>query len=335
MLFAYLSGILSVLTPCTIVLLPIFLYRFGINRSDSKVLFKDLILVTIGFILGVAGVSIFMHFVVASDYASIIRTIIGMLLIVLGVLHLFGKYNVSFMKNDLHPIWWGLLLPWSISLSPCVMPIFSSFLSVSIVSGKVWLKIIFFALGLISPAIIIAIIGNKAMNILSKSSEFMATIEKYSGILLVLSGIYLNFQMMRFKTFDLIIVTVFFVLMMAAVTFALYKSDKLFSFGGISFVTSLLVLLTLVITNCKNNIFENGFNKDQNVRHGQEYEQHQGEMQCAADKGLDCEICKRCAVLFSVSALSGVGGYILVESPYKIEVEKNKLRIVKQKKEGS
>ncbi len=322
MIFAYISGVLSVLTPCTIVLLPIFLYRFGINRDDSKVLIKDLLWAAVGFIVGVAGVALFMNLVAASNYASIIRAIIGMMLIIIGVLHLFGKYRFSMSGHNLHPLLWGLVLPWSVSLSPCVMPIFSSFISVSLVSGEVWLKIISFALGLISPAIVIAMIGNKAMELLGKSANLMSKIEKYSGLLLVLSGIYLNFQMMKIEIIDLTIVTLFFALTFILVVVALRRSGRLLTLGGMSFIVSLLILLTVVVTNCRHNMY------------GEVAEDidSEDEMHCSTKQGFECEVCKRCAVLFTVSAFTGVGGFLLVEKPIDISFRKGKLTIKRKKK---
>jgi cytochrome c biogenesis protein CcdA len=319
MLFAYLSGILSVLTPCTIVLLPIFLYRFGINNDDSKVLFKDLAWAILGFIVGVAMVAVTLNFLSASDYAGVIRSVIGMVLIILGVLHLVGRYRVSIAQNKLHPLFWGLILPWSVSLSPCVMPIFSSFLSVSLVSGEVWLKIVSFALGLLSPAILIAVIGSKATNLLKKSAGIMQKIEKYSGLLLIISGVYLNFQMMKIRFVDLTVVGVFFGAMFLFLVFGLWKSKRLFSFGGISFLISIFLLFTLVLTNCRHNMYETaggvGTNRNTAVA------DLETEMQCSADKGLDCPVCKRCAVLFSFAALSGAGGYLLAERPLKLKIK--------------
>jgi cytochrome c biogenesis protein CcdA len=322
MIFAYISGVLSVLTPCTIVLLPIFLYRFGINRDDSKVLIKDLLWAAFGFIVGVAGVALFMNLVAASDYASVIRAIIGMILIIVGLLHLFGKYRFSMAGQNLHPFLWGLILPWSVSLSPCVMPIFSSFISVSLVSGEVWLKIISFALGLISPAIVIAIIGNKAMELLGKSASLMSKIEKYSGLLLIFSGIYLNFQMMKIEIIDLTVVTVFFVLMFSFIVVALRKSERLLTLGGISFIVSLLILLFVVVTNCRHNMYGEITEGVAEVE----------EMHCSTKQGVECEVCKRCAVLFTVSAFSGVCGFLLVERPIGISVSKGKLTIKRKKK---
>lgn len=316
MIFSYLTGVLSVLTPCTIVLLPIFLYRFGINRDDSKPLVKDLIWVSLGFVMGVSGVALTMNFLVVSEYSSVIRVIIGMILIILGVLHLFGKYRFSFLADkDLHPIFWGIVLPWSVSLSPCVMPIFSSFLSLSMTSGRTWLNIIFFSLGLISPAIVVSVIGNKVMQLLKKSAGFMSDFEKFSGILLVASGVYLNFQVMRLKIVDLTFIAVFFLLMVVLVILGLKKSKRLFSLGGLSFVISLIVLLSIVITNCRFNMYDFDVIEDSDGQH------------CDAGRNLDCPVCRRCAVLFSVSAFTGVNGYLIVEEPIKISFSENKISI--------
>jgi hypothetical protein len=285
-------------------------------------LIKDLIWVSLGFVLGVSGVALAMNFLAVSEFSSVIRAIVGMILIIIGVLHLFGKYRFSFLADkDLHPIFWGIILPWSVSLSPCVMPIFSSFLSLSLTSGSAWLNIIFFSLGLISPAIVVSVIGNKAIQLLNKSAGFMSDFEKFSGILLVASGVYLNFQVMRLKVVDLTFIAVFFLLMIVLVILGLRKSKRLFSLGGISFVISLIVLLSIVITNCRFNMYDLEVITESDSQH------------CDADRSLDCPVCRRCAILFTISALAGVNGYLIVEDPVKVKISENKISIKSKNEE--
>lgn len=311
MLQSFILGILASLSPCTIVLIPVFLYRFGLVSSvNHKTLYKDLVLSLIGFLVSLIFVGLFFNILFTSVYVNVFRFIVGGGLIVLGFLQLFGIYTFSSKSKINNPFLFGLFLPWFISFSPCVIPFFALTLSSGLVTGEIIVDILLFGLGVLAPSFFVAIIGDRFMALLKKSRSIMTVIEKYSGILIILAGIYLNFQIIAFEKIDLYFVLAFMLVLVAFAIYIVFIKHKLISIANILMFASMFIIVYIMFFNCKSSIYNNHLNE---LLSGKGFRtlnyNNQEDYQCS-HLDTDCEVCRECANLFSVSVVLGSIGFI-------------------------
>lgn len=217
LLITLLAGILTFLSPCILPLVPAYMsYVCGESLQDLKekkasltLLYKALFF-TLGFSL------IFILFGISS--AKIIDVFaphwlkqIGGIIIVIFGLHFLGilrisllykTKTISFDINKNHFLGYFLspfLLGVSFALgwSPCLGPIFSSIIILSS-SNQTFgiLLIVTYAVGLAIPFLLVAFFIRKAFNLFKKIKKYFRIIEICSGILLILLGICIVFDLM-------------------------------------------------------------------------------------------------------------------------------------------
>lgn len=310
---SFVFGLIASLTPCTIVLIPIFLYRFGMWGSEkNNVLYKELLLTLGGFILSFLTIGFLFNLVFSSPYISVFRFVIGGLLVLFGFLQLFGLYNFANSSKVNNPFLLGLLLPWFVSFSPCVIPFFGITLTSGLASGELFLTVFLFGLGLLLPSILVSIIGERFMFLLRKTTKTMASVEKYSGLLIIFAGIYLNFQIMEFKNTDLYIVSAFFAIFTLVGFYFVFIKNKLINLPNILMFISLIILSVAMFSNCKNKIYQSHLD---NLLAGRGFQLENTAFvkdgySCSGEIA-NCEVCKRCAILFSTSVFLGSLGFVL------------------------
>jgi cytochrome c-type biogenesis protein len=169
---AFLAGLLSFLSPCTLPILPAY-FAQGFNAGKGEIL-KN----TCFFFLGLSIV--FSIFGMGATYAgSILREnrqiftqAAGVLIILMGTLEVFGKgfsgINVSLKGGHRNPV--GSLMfgaVFAIGWSACIGPILASLLLVSATSGTVvkGTSLLFiYAAGLAVPLIIISLFFDRIKN---------------------------------------------------------------------------------------------------------------------------------------------------------------------------
>ncbi len=305
MFAAFISGIATALTPCTIVIIPVFLYRFGIwGDRNKKVMFKELFLSIFGFLISLVSFGLLFDYISNLEIFNALRLILGTLFIVIGVLELSNKLNLNFITNTSNSFVLGLIFPWVLSFSPCVLPIFSAFFSTQISTGQIYLKLLFWGFGVLTPAVLMSLVGNKLFEIFKKGGKAFYFVEKFSGIIIIVSGLYLNFQLLDMKSLDIILASGIFLLIILSAGFFVFIKERRINLANILMFVSIIVLWGAFTFNCYNE-----------ARHKQAIESINKTFQlnqysCGAENQ-ECSQCKRCATLFSIAAILGATGYVI------------------------
>lgn len=204
---ALVAGFVAGLTPCTLALIPLFLYRFGIWRSEGKqqsILWKDLLLLLIGFLASFFVTGLVFQSLFASDFVNILRLVLGSLLVFAG-LALFGRsLSLQFFAQVTHPLALGAVMPWVLSFSPCVLPWLAVVLvnNGSLLQPNILGKFLLFGAGMLIPALIVAILGRIAWRSAQKLSRALHVIERITPLLLIFAGFYLSVQLLNLTSRD-------------------------------------------------------------------------------------------------------------------------------------
>ena len=206
---AFLAGIVSVLSPCVLPLIPGYIsYISGTsfnNLVDKK---GDLVVVktiffTLGFsfvfiILGSTASFIGKFFLINSD---IFRIIAGVIIIVFS-LQLIGIINLKLMNKDArfftgqysHNLAFPLLVgaAFGFGWTPCIGPILGSILTLAAVEENIYkstLLLSFYSLGLAIPFIISGILIDKFLFFSKKFQQYMIIVTRVGGTILLFTGI--------------------------------------------------------------------------------------------------------------------------------------------------
>jgi len=208
---SFLAGLLSFLSPCVLPLVPIyFFYITGISAKELETkeltkkerikIFINSVLFILGFgvvfiLLGVASANLIGN-IFAYKWLNILMAII---IIIFG-LNVGGFIKFKFLQNEkrLHLENVGsFLLGFSFAFgwTPCIGPIFGTIVGIAATNvAKSLLMMILYVLGLALPFLIMAIFTIWSMKLIEKAKKYMGIIEKISGILLILVGIYILFK---------------------------------------------------------------------------------------------------------------------------------------------
>jgi len=208
---SFVAGLLSFLSPCVLPLVPIyFFYITGISAKELETktltkkerikIFINSVLFILGFgvvfiLLGVASANLIGN-IFAYKWLNILMAII---IIIFG-LNVGGFIKFKFLQNEkrLHLENVGsFLLGFSFAFgwTPCIGPIFGTIVGIAATNvAKSLLMMILYVLGLALPFLIMAIFTIWSMKLIEKAKKYMGIIEKVSGILLILVGIYILFK---------------------------------------------------------------------------------------------------------------------------------------------
>ncbi len=211
---AFIAGILMILAPCTLPILPAFVgFLAGLGsqetsspegrrwRSVSRAFFFvlgfSIVFVTLGTGVSVLGQTL-------RTYQAIIQKISGTLIILLGLL-LLGVFNVPFLEQEKRILSFprsiqrfgklsSLIMGASFGFgwSPCVGPILASvlFLAANVetaTQGALLLAI--FSLGLAIPFLLVAFMLENAFLFIQNYSWFLKGVSFISGSFLVVLGV--------------------------------------------------------------------------------------------------------------------------------------------------
>lgn len=210
---AFVAGVIAAFTPCILAIIPVFLYRFGIwnAKQDTKPglgkVLRELGLFILGFFVSFIATGLLLNQLTNSAYVNATRLTLSFILILAAILQLFHRLNIYVFSRFTNPLLLGLVTPFVVSLSPCVLPYFTLILADSNVL-TILPKFILFGAGILTPPIVIALIGKFALNLFRKSSKVLAKIEAWSPLLILLSGLYLGSQLIEVTQQDVIIATV-------------------------------------------------------------------------------------------------------------------------------
>ncbi len=208
---AFLSGILSFLSPCVLPLIPGYLsYISGLSLEElsrgtnqSRIVIFRSILFVLGFslvftLLG-ASASALGNFL--TRYNFIFSKIAGLIIMLFG-LHLLGILRLSWLYYEKR-IHWGHIrsehlgpfimgLAFAFGWTPCIGPILAGILALaatqnSIIKGTFLLFI--YSLGLGIPLILTAWSVNRFLKLFNLYKKFIPVAERLAGILLLLMGL--------------------------------------------------------------------------------------------------------------------------------------------------
>lgn len=317
MFAAYISGIAATLTPCTMVLVPVFLYRFGIWGGGEKGrLYKDMLITFLGYVLGLLIVGLVVDSLTQSSFYNAVRIVLGVGFIIIGVLQIFGRFNVYLLQNISNSFVLGFVLPWALAVSPCVLPIFSSLLAAELGKGELYIKVIAFGGGLLSPALLVGMLGSKIFDILKKTSVLFSQIERLSGLILIGAGVYMNFQILEVRNLEVILSSLFLILTILLALYYIIRSEKSLSISRILMLLSVGVVWLIFTFSC--------YDKDS---HLQGDASDIGSYQCTQEE--NCEKCNECATRFSAAAAIGGFGFVLAvaEEKHLIRLPRIKIKI--------
>lgn len=192
-LFSFSAGVLSVVSPCVLPLIPLV-----IGHSISRRNLKDVLMFIAGFYLVFAILTILTVLFTAAInyYIFYFRIIASLLLIVFGIAILFNKNIFNFNIKNKHQnegngsFFVGFLT--SLAWSPCYGPYVVAVAAFSVATGN-WiysvLNMILFTAGFSITLTLIAVITSKiSLEIFTNHYNKMRTL---SGIIIIAAGIYL------------------------------------------------------------------------------------------------------------------------------------------------
>lgn len=211
-LLAFISGILSFLSPCIVPLIPSHLAIIsGISVSElksnsfsrKKIFYRTLIFVVgiiVPFVL--MGISASLIGEVLSKYQTIISKSMGFVVIFFG-LHLLGLLRFNFLQKEyrLDAFFKGkagnvgifiMGLAFGFGWTPCVGPFLGSILIMASHSDTVWqggILLFAYGMGLGIPFIAMGLLSSFAFKYIHKLSKYMKGITILSGILLIIIGL--------------------------------------------------------------------------------------------------------------------------------------------------
>ncbi len=205
---AFLSGLLSFLSPCVLPLAPLYIAYFSgtSNVKEGKSigrLWGNLIVFFIGFTLVylVLGLSFSVSFAFIQNY-YLFRGLLGIIMI-LFAFHYWEIIRVPFLYVDtrklnvkkfnlISSLFFGFLF--AFGWSPCMGPLLGNVIILASNSngllGKIFVLLIF-CLGIILPFIVIAFMSNELKIKLQSLARYNRYIELFSGLLLFIVGIWL------------------------------------------------------------------------------------------------------------------------------------------------
>ena len=209
---SYIAGLLSFLSPCVLPLVPIyFFYITGISAKELKektLSKKEKIKIFLNSLMFIAGFSV-VFILIGAATANLIGNIFankwfniiaGIIIILFGV-HLGGFYRFRFLQFEKRlqlQNTGAFLLGFSFAFgwTPCIGPIFGTIVGMAASEpAKSVFMMILYTLGLATPFILMALFTVWSLNLIEKLKKFMGIIEKISGLLLILVGIYMIFKM--------------------------------------------------------------------------------------------------------------------------------------------
>ena len=206
---SFLAGILTFLSPCILPLIPPYIsYISGVeiqNLEDKhysykwRIIYTALLFIT-GFSLVFITLGIFASSALGAFFAhSLVRYIAGGIIVLFGI-HFLFPFRFSFLyknfNSNLNHTRFGFLSPlilgigFSIGWSPCVGPILTSILTLSLTQANhaFWLMLCYCG-GLGLAFLLVALFVQKALHLLKKLTPFLRIVEVIAGLLLILIGV--------------------------------------------------------------------------------------------------------------------------------------------------
>ncbi len=202
-LFAFIAGIITILSPCIFPVIPIILFS-SVGKSKLKPIWVTLGLVISFTIFGIIFGFLGSIFGVRRETARLIGIII---ILILGTLFLFPVLlekltqifsKIKLTKNLKQPKqdrWWkNLILGLALGLAwtPCAGPVLGTILSLTLLEGNVSyssILMLIYGLGLAIPLLIIGYLSNILSNQINWLKKHLPLIQKIAGGVIIIIGI--------------------------------------------------------------------------------------------------------------------------------------------------
>lgn len=305
LLLSYLTGVIAAFTPCVIVLIPLVLYRFYRREKEHVWLFVQF---CIGFLLTFTLLGLVIGSMLTSSVQNGFRLGFGILFIVLGILAFSGRLNPLKIPLVRNTFILGMLFAFMLGANPCTLPYLGIVMAIPDTSLLV-MHMIFFAAGLLTPAILFAILGQAVLDFASKRQQVLHRLTKLMSLVLIAAGGYLIFSMTSFGRADVLVdallLAIVFVILIRAFFLVNTLRDMRKPHNLLLFL-ALLLILGAALYHC-----------DYFVRQ----QAMDGEDKLCTSNMIACEACIRCAALFSIAAVIGLGGVYLASLANKQHVQ--------------
>ena len=289
---SFFSGILAAFTPCAAVLIPMAAYKFLRNDNEPYKKFIDYVLFVVGFIFVFLISAKFLSALINSSVRNGFQLGLGFLFIVLGVLEIMDKLNPLNVPVINNPFLFGSLFAILMSFNPCTLPYMGVIIGMSN-PYMLYFNLISFAFGLIMPSVLFAFFGSELVfGLTKKMGKRLNQLTKLMSVILIVSGIYLVITIKSFGVYDnylasFMVLIIFWILLKALYIVNSFESFK--KWENILLIITLLLIVISLIYHC------NG------VSHSV---QENTQMMCGINT--HCEVCTRCAYLFSGAVLLGI-----------------------------
>jgi len=206
---AFFAGIISFISPCVLPLIPgyvSFICGTTLNELDlksKKFILQKSLFFSLGFSLvfislGATATFIGSFLLHNSQFLSIIS---GVVIIFFGIYLLelikinflnknFGNYNIKYSNNLFFPLIVGI--GFGFGWTPCIGPILGSILAYASMENSIYKGILLlgvYSLGLAIPFVASSLIIKKFLVVSKKSRSYLNKIKKFSGIILLITGI--------------------------------------------------------------------------------------------------------------------------------------------------
>ena len=206
---AFFAGLISFVSPCVLPLIPgyvSFICGTTLNELDLKsknFILKKSLFFSLGFSLvfvSLGATATFLGSFLLNN-SQMLSIISGIVIILFGIYLLelikinflnqsIGNYNIKFSNNLFFPFIVGV--GFGFGWTPCIGPILGSILAFASMEDSIYkgvLLLSFYSLGLAVPFTVSSLIIKKFLVFSKKSRSYLSKIKKFSGIILLTTGI--------------------------------------------------------------------------------------------------------------------------------------------------
>jgi cytochrome c-type biogenesis protein len=206
---AFFAGIISFISPCVLPLIPgyvSFICGTTLNELDlksKKFILQKSLFFSLGFSLVFISLGATATFIGSFllHNSQILSIISGIVIIFFGIYLLelvqinflnknFGNYNTKYSNNLLFPFVVGV--GFGFGWTPCIGPILGSILAYASMENSIYKGVLLlgvYSLGLAIPFVVSSLIIKKFLIVSNKSKSYLNKIKKFSGIMLLITGI--------------------------------------------------------------------------------------------------------------------------------------------------
>jgi cytochrome c-type biogenesis protein len=206
---AFFAGLISFVSPCVLPLIPgyvSFICGTTLNELDLKsknFILKKSLSFSLGFSLVFISLGATATFIGSFllQNSQILSIISGLVIIFFGIYLLelikinllnknLGNYKIKFSDNLLFPLMVGI--GFGFGWTPCIGPILGSILAYASMENSIYrgvLLLSIYSLGLAVPFVVSSLILKKFLIFSKKSKSYLNTIKKFSGIILLITGL--------------------------------------------------------------------------------------------------------------------------------------------------